>query len=77
MRSNLCDHGRSKGHIGDEMTVHNVDVQPVGPAVHGDCAFGAELAKVGAEDGGGDYGGGCHFCFWEWWGGWEDGWTSL
>lgn len=52
VRANLGDDGVAKGHIGHEMAVHNVDMKPVGAAVHGGCTFLAELGEVCAEDGG-------------------------
>lgn len=54
MRPDLGHDGGAKGHVGDEMAVHDVDMEPVGAAVHRHGAFCAEIGEVGAEDGGRD-----------------------
>lgn len=58
--ANLGDNGRAKGHVRDEVAVHDVDMQPIGTLVHLGRAFMAEAGEVGAEDGGGDNCGGRH-----------------
>jgi len=60
VRADRGDDGRAKGDVGHEVPVHDVDVQPIGVVGDGLRAFGAEIAKVGGEDGGGDDGGGSH-----------------
>jgi hypothetical protein len=59
--TNLRHDGTSDGHVRDEVAVHDVDVQPVGTLLHLAGAVMAEVGEVGAQDGGCDNGGGCHF----------------
>jgi hypothetical protein len=44
--------GTSDGHVGDEVAVHDVDVEPVGALLHLTRAVMAKIGEVGAEDGG-------------------------
>lgn len=60
VRSNLCDDGRAKGDIGHEMAVHDVDMDPVRVGAYQAGALGAQLGKVGREDGRRDNGGRRH-----------------
>ena len=60
MRADLGDNGSSKGDIGDEMAIHDIDMEPVRPLGHFGRAFLAELREIGAEDGGSYNGGGAH-----------------
>ena len=60
VRSDLADDGVPEGDVGDEVSVHYVDVQPVGAGGDGGAAGGAEGGEVRGEDGGGDDGGGRH-----------------
>ena len=60
MRTDLGDNRSSKGDIGDEMAIHDIDMEPVGTLVHLGRAFLAELREIGAEDGGSYNGGGTH-----------------
>lgn len=55
-RADLGDDGGAKGHVGDEVAVHDVDVQPVRALLHLEGALLAQGREVGAEDGGGDDG---------------------
>lgn len=59
--ADLRDDRASDGHVRDEVAIHDVDVQPVGTLLHFARAVMAEIGEVGAEDGGRDDGGGCHF----------------
>ena len=60
MRPDLADDGVAEGNVGDEVAVHDVDVQPVGALGHGGAAGEAEGSEVGGEDGGGEFGGWGH-----------------
>lgn len=60
MRTDLGDNRSSKGDIGDEMAIHDIDMEPVGTLVHLGRAFLAELREIGAEDRGSYNGGGTH-----------------
>ena len=60
VRPDLADDGVPEGYVGDEVSVHYVDVQPVGAGGDGGAAGGAEGGEVGGEDGWGDDGGGGH-----------------
>lgn len=63
--ADLRDDRTADGHIRDEVTVHNVDVQPVGALLHLLGAVMAQIGEVGAENGGGDDSGRCHdVCVW-------------
>ena len=64
MRADLRNDGGAKGDIGDEVAIHDVDMEPVRALVHLGRAFMAERAEVGAEDGGGYNGRGAHFVYW-------------
>jgi hypothetical protein len=55
--------GAADGHIGHEVAVHNVDVQPVGALLHLLGAVMAQIGEVGAENGGGDDSGRCHYVY--------------
>lgn len=61
MRTDLSDNGSSEGDVGDEVTVHDIDMEPVGPFFHLGRAFLAESSEIGAEDGGGYDRGGAHY----------------
>lgn len=63
--ADLRNDGASDGHVGDEVTIHDIDVEPVGALLHLLCAVMAEICEVGAEDRRGDDGGGSHFEVWE------------
>ena len=52
--------GAADGHIRYEVTVHNVDVQPIGALFHLLGAVMAQIGEVGAENGGSDDSGRCH-----------------
>lgn len=52
MGANLGHDGGTKGHVGDEVAVHDVDVQPVGSLGNLGRAFAAQGAEVGTQDGG-------------------------
>lgn len=54
MRPDLGHDGGAKGHVGDEMAVHDVDMEPIRAPFHRHGTFCTELCKVGAEDGGRD-----------------------
>lgn len=54
VRTDHCDNGSAKGHVGYKVTVHNVDVKPVCAMADGVRAGLAQGAKVGREDGRGD-----------------------
>ena len=43
------DDGGAEGNIGNELAVHDVEVQPVGPGRGGAGGFLAEAGKVGGE----------------------------
>lgn len=58
--ANLGDDGATDGHIGDEVAVHDVDMEPVGALLHLLSAIMAEVCEVGAEDGRGNDGGRRH-----------------
>lgn len=53
MRTDLGDNRSSEGDIGDKVTVHDIDMEPVGPLFHLGRAFLAESSEIGAENGGG------------------------
>lgn len=53
MRTDFGDNRSSKGDVGDKVTVHNIDMEPVGPFLHLGRAFLTEGSEIGAEDGGG------------------------
>lgn len=65
MRTDLGDNGSSKGDVGNEMAIHDIDMEPVRPLVHLGRAFLAELREIGAEDGGSYNGGGTHGGGWK------------
>ena len=48
------DHRRAEGNVIDEMTIHHVEVQPVGPGGLDAAGFFAELGKVARQQGRGD-----------------------
>lgn len=48
--ADLRDDGASDGHVGDEVAVHDVDMEPVGAFLHLLRAIMAEVCEVGAED---------------------------
>jgi hypothetical protein len=60
VRADLGDDGSAKCDVGDEVAVHDVDVEPVCALGYGAGAFFAQVGKVGGEDGGGDDGVGRH-----------------
>ena len=45
------DHGRAEGDVGDEVAVHDVDVDDGAAAALGCCDFVGEMGEVGGEDG--------------------------
>ena len=45
------DHGRAEGDVGDEVAVHDVDVEDGAAAALGGCDFVGEMGEVGGEDG--------------------------
>lgn len=53
VRADLGDDGSAKCDVGDEVAVHDVDVEPVCALGYGAGAFFAQVGKVGGEDGGG------------------------
>lgn len=56
----LADDGSSNGHVRDEVTVHDVYVQPVGTLRHLGGAFAAQGGEVCAQNGRRDNGGRSH-----------------
>ena len=46
------DHRRADGDVGDEMAVHDVDMEDGAAGVDGGLGLDAELGEVGGEDGG-------------------------
>ena len=48
------DDGRTEGEVGDEVAVHDVQVEEVGAGVLDVADFGGESGEVGGEEGGGD-----------------------
>jgi len=61
MRADLGDNGGSEGDVGDKVTVHDIDMEPVGPLGHLGRAFLAKGSEISAEDGGGYDRGGTHY----------------
>ena len=57
-RPDLGDDGGAEGHVGYEVAVHDIDVDPVAAVAHDALAFGPELGEVRAQDGWVDDGGG-------------------
>jgi hypothetical protein len=47
--------GRANGDVGNEVAIHDVDVEDGAAAVDGQLRFGAELREIGGEDGGGEF----------------------
>ena len=45
------DHGRAEGDVGDEVAVHDVDVDDGAAAALGRCDFVGQVGEVGGEDG--------------------------
>jgi len=45
------DHGRAEGDVGDEVAVHDVDVDDGAATALGGCDFVGEMGEVGGEDG--------------------------
>lgn len=60
VRANLGDDRSSKGNVGHEVAVHNVNVKPVCSLADGVRACLSQGAKVGAEDRGSDESGRSH-----------------
>lgn len=58
--TDLRYNGAADGHIWDEVTVHNVDMQPVCALLHLPGAVMAQIGEVGAENGGRDDSWRCH-----------------
>lgn len=58
--TDLRDDGATNGHVGDEVAVHNVNMEPVGALLHLRSAVMAEVGEVGAENGRGNDGGRRH-----------------
>lgn len=58
--ADLRDNGAPDGHVGDEVTVHDVDMEPVGALFHLLGAIMAEVCEVGAENRRGNDGGRRH-----------------
>lgn len=48
--ADLSNYGRSEGHIGHEMAVHNIDMKPVGSLAYCVRAFFPEDSEVGGQD---------------------------
>lgn len=61
MRTDLGDNGSSEGDVGNEVTIHDINVEPVRPLFHLGRAFLAEGSEIGAEDGGSYDRGGTHY----------------
>ena len=57
---NLANDGSSNGHVGDEVTVHDVYVQPVGTLGHLGGAFTAQGGEICAQNRRRDNCGGSH-----------------
>jgi hypothetical protein len=43
----------AEGEVGDEMTVHDVQMQPIGPALGNRRALTADVRQIGIQDAGG------------------------
>lgn len=67
------DDGRPEGEVGDEVSVHDIEVEEVGAGILDIAHFLSEDGEVGGEEGGGDL----HFffCFTFFFGGW--GWHRV
>jgi hypothetical protein len=52
--ANSRDNSRSEGNVIDEMSVHNVAMNPIGPGVLNPVHFIGQSGKIGGQDGGGD-----------------------
>ncbi len=50
----MGDDRRAEGDVGDEMTVHDVEVDPVGAGGVDGGDLGAQPGEIGGQDGGGD-----------------------
>lgn len=51
VRSDFRDDGSAKGHVGDEVAVHDIDVQPVRAFLHDAGAGISKSGEVAAENG--------------------------
>ena len=52
--ANSRDDSRSEGNVVDEMSVHDVAMNPIGPGLLNAAHFIAQSGKIGGQDGGGD-----------------------
>ena len=52
--ANSRDHCRSKGNVVDEMSVHDVAMNPIGAGLLNAPHFLGQSGKIGGEDGGSD-----------------------
>jgi hypothetical protein len=51
---NNRDDSRAEGNVIDEMSIHNVAMNPIGPGVRNPVNFIGQSGKIGGQDGGGD-----------------------
>lgn len=56
MGSDLGDDGRAKGHVGDEVAVHDIDVKPGRALLHDGGTGFSQSPKVGTQQRGSDDG---------------------
>jgi hypothetical protein len=52
--ANSRDNSRSEGNVVDEMSVHDVAMNPIGPGLLNPVHFIGQSGKIGGQDGGGD-----------------------
>jgi hypothetical protein len=52
--ANSRDDSRSEGNVINEMSVHDVAMNPIGPGLLNAAHFMAQSGKIGGENGGGD-----------------------
>src|SRR5262249_47644078 len=50
-RTNRANHVRPDGNVGDEMAVHDIDMDPIGAGGVDRAYFLAEFGKIGGQDG--------------------------
>src|SRR3546814_6953261 len=54
MRTKRLHHGRADGNIGDEMTVHDIDMDPIAPGLINGANFLAQAREISGENGRGN-----------------------
>src|SRR5437763_15429294 len=52
--ANSRDNSRSEGNVVDEMSVHDVAMNPIGPGLLNPVHFIGQSGNIGGQDGGGD-----------------------